>query len=238
MFVYIWKHNGTPFYVGLTKEHRRTNPLNSGGRGWLCKQTLEKVGRANVVAEVHAVTTIEEGQELERKLIASIGRIQLGTGPLTNLRPGGGGTHGMSNDGKAATRKRMLENNPMKRPEVRQRATKRMNDPDVKAKFTGENNPAKRPEVREKIKAKWLDSEYREARLKAKLGKPIHTAEHKQVLRERLLDPENPMREFHKTLNTDPHIKAKRTAALQTPEVRAKISAALKASWDRRKNTV
>lgn len=237
MFVYVWKHNGTPFYVGLTKDHRRTNPLNSGGRGWLCKQTLEKIGRTNVVTEIHAVSTMEEGQELERSLIASIGRIQLGTGPLTNLRPGGCGTHGMSNDGKEATRKRMLESNPMKNPEVRQRATARMNEPDVKAKFTGENNPAKRPEVREKIKAKWSNPEYRETRRKEKLGKAIHTEAHKQKLREKLLDPNNPMRQFHKTLNADPDIKAKRIAKLQTPEIRAKISAALKASWDRRKNT-
>ena len=35
MFVYIWKHNETPFYVGMTKAAGRTNPLNAGGRGWL-----------------------------------------------------------------------------------------------------------------------------------------------------------------------------------------------------------
>jgi hypothetical protein len=238
VFVYIWKHNETPFYVGMTKQIGRTNPLNSGGRGWLCKQTLENVGRTNVVVEIHTVTTVEEGRELERDLIASIGRIQLGTGPLTNLKPGGDGWQGMTDAGKEATRKRMRENNPTLDPNVRAKLSKRMNDPDVKAKFTGENNPAKRPEVREKIKAKWRDPEYREARLKAKVGKPIHTEEHKQALREKLLDPKNPMREFHKTLNTDPAIKVKRTAALQTPEIRAKISAALKASWDRRKGIV
>lgn len=238
MFVYIWKHNGTPFYVGMTKQIGRTNPLNSGGRGWLCRQTLEKIGRENVVTEIHTVTTTEEGQELERQLIASIGRIQLGTGPLTNLKLGGDGWQGMTDAGKEATRKRMIENNPVRNPTVRAKLSKRMNDPDVKAKFSGDNNPAKRPDVREKIKAKWSDPEYRETRRKEKLGKAIHTDEHKQKLREKLLDPNNPMREFHKTLNTDPAIKAKRTAKLQTPEIRAKISAALKAAWDRRKGIV
>lgn len=43
--------------------------------------------------------------------------------------------------------------------------------------------------------------------------------------RERLLDPNNPMREYHKVLNTDPDIKAKRAASIRSPEVQAKIRA-------------
>ena len=235
MFVYIWKHNNTPFYVGLTKEHRRTNPLNAGGRGWLCRQMLEKVGRANVVAEIHTVATLEEGQKLEQSLIESIGRVQLGTGPLTNLRPGGDGTHGMSEAGRMATKKRMQENNPMHNPETKAKAVARMNAPDVKEKFLGDNNPAKRPEVREKIKAKWQDPEYRNARRAEKTGRAIHSAKHKENLRQRLLDPTNPMREYHKVLNSDLTIRAKRTTALQSEEVRAKISAKMKAVWAERK---
>ena len=46
------------------------------------------------------------------------------------------------------------------------------------------------------------------------------------------------MREYHKTLNTDPDIKAKRVATLRTPEVQAKISAGLKAAWAKRKGLV
>ena len=237
MFVYVWKHNETPFYVGLTKALRRTNPLNSGGRGWLCKQTLEKVGRTNVVAEVHTVLTLEEGKTLERSLIERYGRVQLGAGSLTNLRPGGDGTHGMSDAGKAALSKRMKANNPMQNAETREKAKARMNAPDVKAKFIGENNPAKRVEVRAKLKAKWGDPTYREARRQEKIGKAKHSEAHKQKLRDRLLDKDNPMREYHKVLNSDPTIKAKRAAALQSPETRAKISAKLKAKWAERKAT-
>lgn len=235
MFVYVWRHNDTPFYVGLTKDHRRTNPLNSGGRGWLCKQTLEKIGRANVVAEIHTVSTLEEGKTLERSLIERYGRVQLGTGPLTNLRAGGDGTHGMSDAGKAVLSARMKADNPAHNPVIRAKITARMNAPDVKAKFTGDNNPAKRPEVRAKLKELWENPEYREARRQEKLGKAKHSEAHKQKLREKLLDENNPMREYHKVLNSDPTIKAKRTATLQSPEVRAKISAGLKAKWAERK---
>lgn len=238
MFVYVWKHNETPFYVGMTKSLGRTNPLNSGGRGWLCKQTLTQINRAEIVTEIHHVATLEDAQNLERSLIEKYGRVQLGNGPLTNLRAGGEGMHRMSEIGKAAIKKRMQENNPMRRPEVRAKVSARMNAPDVKEKFSGLNNPAKRPEVRAKIKAKWDDPAYREARRQEKIGKAKHSEAHKQKLRDKLLDKNNPMREYHKVLNSDPAIKAKRTAALQSPEIRAKISAALKAKWAERKASI
>lgn len=238
MFVYIWKHNNSPFYVGMTKAIGRTNPLNAGGRGWLCQQTLEKVGRNNVIVEIHTVATEKEAQQLETALILEYGRIQLGTGPLTNLRPGGDGSSGMSEKGKASVRAHMRLNNPMKNPQTRAKATARMNDPDVKAKFTGDNNPAKRPEVREKLLAKWQDPEYKERQRAAKAGKPIHSDEEKEKRRQKLLDPTHPMREYHKVLNSDPVIKAKRVERLRSPEVQAKISAALKLSWAKRKGLI
>lgn len=238
MFVYIWKHNDTPFYVGMSKTQRRSNPLNAGGRGWLCKQTLANIGPKNVVVELHMVDSIEKAQELERSLIEKYGRIQLGNGPLTNLRPGGDGSTGMTELGKSATSKRMKENNPMKNPETRAKLVSRMNDPDVKAKFIGDANPAKRPEVREKIKAKWADPEYKAAMIAKKIGKPIHSVEEKEKRRQKLLAPNNPMREYHKVLNTDVTIKAKRIATLATPEVKAKISEGLKRAWAKRKGVI
>jgi hypothetical protein len=236
MFVYIWKKpDGVPFYVGMTKAIGRTNPLNSGGRGWLCKQTLEQVGRSNVIVEIHNAPTLEAAQEQERVFILQYGRIQLGTGTLTNLRPGGDGTSGMSEAGRATLSQRMKENNPVHKPEVRAKITARMADPDVKQRFIGDNNPAKKPEARAKLKAKWQDPEYQETQRKARTGIKRHTDEHKAKLRDKLLDPTNPMREYHKVLNSDPSIKAKRVASLQSPEIRAKISARLKETWAKRK---
>ena len=99
-----------------------------------------------------------------------------------------------------------------------------------------------------------------------------------EAKRQRLLGPDNPMRGFHKILNTDPAIKEKRIAGIRaaqdkrrekmsdpaalaqrkerlkatmaspeyaakraaynTPEYRAKLSAARKAYWDKRKGLI
>jgi hypothetical protein len=238
MFVYIWKHNDIPFYVGASKSSRRTNPLNSGGRGWFCKNKLTEIGAKNVVVELHMVDTLEEAQVLERSLIEKYGRIQLGNGPLTNLRVGGEGLKPMTESAKLSTSLRMKKTNPMHNPETKAKAIERMRSPEVIARYSGNNNPAKRPEVKAKIRAKWQDPEFREKQRQRKLGVPIHSDESKELRRQKLLDPTNPMRKFHKVLNTDPKIKEKRVATLQTPEVKAKIVAGLKASWARRKGVI
>jgi hypothetical protein len=238
MFVYVWKHNETPFYVGLTKSISRTNPLNAGNRNWLCKQKLAEIGAKNVVVELHRVDSTEEGQELERSLIEKYGRIQLNNGPLTNLKLGGDGTEGMGDAGRLATSKRMTENNPMKNPETRKKLISRMNDPDTKAKFTGNNNPAKRPEVQAKIRAKWADPEFKASMIAKRKGKKIHSIESKEARKQALLNPKHPIHAFNKILNSDPIIRNKRIAALRTPEVQAKISAGLKLSWAKRKGLI
>ena len=171
MIVYVWKRkDGAPFYVGMTKNYGRADPTKAGGRGWLCKQTLVDIGPKNVVVEVHHVDTTEEASALEQKLIAQYGRVQTGTGPLTNLKSGGDGWQGMTDDGKARLSAFMKANNPMHDPEIRARATISMNRPEVKAKYTGDKNPAKRPEVRAKLLAKWQDPEYRERQRIARTG--------------------------------------------------------------------
>ena len=228
MYVYVWKDpQQTPFYVGLTVRLGRTNPRNYGNRNWLCKQKLADIGADNVIVEFHTVPSIEEGQALECKLIKQYGRLQTGTGPLTNLRSGGEGMHSPTEEHRAKLRAAMLSpDHPIHSEASRSKAKKRMNDPDVKAKFMGENNAAKRPEVRAKIKAVWDDPAYRAARIAERIGVPKHTEEHKQIMREKLLDPTNPMREYHKILNTDPDIRLKRTAGIRAaqPQRAAKMT--------------
>jgi hypothetical protein len=237
MYVYIWKDtSGTPFYVGITKNNRRSNPLNSGGRNWFCKQKLAEIGAEHVIIELRPVESIGEGTALECRLIAEIGRVQTGTGPLTNLTCGGDGTHSPTPEHREKLRQAMLDpKHPAHSPEARAKISKRMRSPEISVQFLGEANPAKKPEVREKLKAKWADSAYRDARIAEKIGRPIHTAEEKQRRREALLDPNNPMRDFHKTLNTDPTIAAKRAATLRTPEQRARQSEAMKRYWAAKK---
>lgn len=232
MFVYIWKRpDGTPFYVGCSKSIRRTDPTASGGRGWLCRQALAEIGPFNVIVELHRVGSMEEGSKLEQHYIALFGRIQLGTGPLTNLRIGGDGlSKNMSEAGMETHRRRMVENNPMKDPAIRAKATERLKR--VMQQYTGNNNPAKRPEVREKIKAKWADPEFRAMMKKVRTGKPRKfSASHLQSLREKVLDPSGPFANAHIKLNTDPLTREKRIAALRTEDVKAKISAGNKKAW-------
>jgi len=237
MYVYIWKTpEGQPFYVGLTKSIHRTNPRNAGGRNWLCRQKLSEIGVENVVVEFHTVADIINAQELERKLIHEYGRVQLGNGSLTNLREGGDGAHGMSDAGKESLRQRMFDpTHPIRSPEARAKQRARMKSPDVTILFSGDNNPAKRPEVRAKIKAKWADPEFRAARIAERTGVKKHSDQFKDAARQRLLDTSHPMREYHKVLNSDPTIAAKRAATLRSPEQRKRQSEAMKAYWAKRK---
>lgn len=238
MLVYIWKDaDGIPFYVGFTKNKRRANPRNVGGRNWLCKQKIAAVGVDKIIIEFRPVASVEDGTTLEKILISTFGRIQTNTGPLTNLTSGGEGFHAPTPEHRIKLQALMLNpDHPIRSPEARAKHRKRMNDADIREKFLGEANPAKRPEVRAKIKEKWADPEFRKARQKEKLGKPLHSEEEKQRRREKLLDPSNPMREFHKILNSDPTIAAKRAATLRSPEQRKRQSDAMKTYWAKKRS--
>lgn len=277
MYIYIWKtSDGIPFYVGLTKNRSRTNPNNSGNRNWLTTQKLNEIGCHNVIIEIRPVESIVAGRELECKLIAEIGRIQTGTGTLTNLTSGGEGTKSPSPEHKDLLRRLMSDpNHPAHSPEAREKQRKRMQDPDVKAKFSGNNNPAKKPEVRAKIKAKWADPNFKAAMKLARTGiKRQLSDETKQVLRTKLINNPN-MKNWNERNGKDANFDAKRIAGIKasqdkrrekmsdpqalaqrkerlkatmnseefkakrsqwdTPEYRAKLSAAKKAYWDRKR---
>lgn len=185
MYVYVWKDAaGTPFYVGFTKNKRRSNPRNEGGRNWLCRQKLEEVGVGRVIVELRPVFTTEEGVALEKALIAEYGRIQTGDGPLTNLTLGGDGAHSPSPAHVEALRNAMRDpNHPIRSPEARAKQAKRMRDPDLQAKMRGEANPAKRPEVRTKLKKLWESPEHREKIIKARTGIKQNLSEEKRQAR-------------------------------------------------------
>jgi len=96
------------------------------------------------------------------------------------------------------------ENNPAKRPEVRQKISENnsMKRPEVRARFSGERSPAKRPEVRAKISS-------------TKKGKPC------PWMRARMMGDGNPAKR--------PEIRIKLSGAnhpMKRPEIRAKVSEA------------
>ena len=221
MYVYIWKDaNGTPFYVGFTKNKRRSNPRNNGGRNWLCRQKLTEVGADRVIIELRPVASVEEGTALECRLIEEIGRVQTGTGPLTNLTSGGEGVHVPTPEHREILRQAMLNpSHPARSEEARAQQRKRMQDPDVRVLFSGDANPAKRPEVREKIKAKWADPEYRAMMSAKKVGKPIHSEEERQRRKEHIATiPE--MKSWSERNGKDPDFDAKRIAGIRAAQDR------------------
>lgn len=249
-YVYIWKKpDGTPFYVGMSKNPKRGDPRSVYSRNPHCKRTVYLIGAENVLVDKVENLTKKAAVCLEIELIAKYGRADLGFGTLTNLTDGGEGIQNITKESRdriAAAAKRDGVNrskrisgdaNPMRNPSIFSYAVERMRAPETVAKYSGDKNPARRPEVREKLKALWTDPEYKNRQRLNKIGRPIHSEEEKERRRQKLLDPTNPMREAHKKLNSDPTIRAKRTAALQTPEVRAKISEGLRRKWAERRAT-
>lgn len=277
MFVYIWKdEKNIPFYVGFTNSARRTNPRNSPKRNWLCTKKLDEVGRNHVVVELRFVDSIITGQELERKLIHEYGRIQTGTGPLTNLMPGGEGANRMPDSVKEKRRQALLDpGNPIRSAEAVAKRNlaikKRMNQPDVKIAMQGDANFAKAPEVREKLKAVWQDPEYRAARVAERTGATKNISPETREKMAAQVKNNPAMKSWSERNGKDPEFEAKRIEGLlasqpkrlakmadpaalalrkerlkatmaspeyaakrakfDTPEYRAKLSAAKKAYW-------
>lgn len=221
MYIYIWKDkNQIPFYVGFSQTMRRTNPRNGiSGRNWLTRAKLEEVGSHNVIVEIRPIDSIVAGQQLERKLIAEYGRVQTGDGTLTNLRPGGEGTHSPTEEHKQKLRAAMLApDHPSRSSEARKKQKERMQDPDVKILFMGDANPAKRPEVRAKIKAKWADPEFRSARIAERTGATKNfSPEAKEKMSEQLKN-NLAMKSWGERNGKDPEFDAKRVAGIKAAQ--------------------
>lgn len=100
VYIYINPLNNIPFYVGYGKNKRMFDHLNeaklnlSSQKGQPKLNTIRKLLRLNVepiIKIIDSNLSLETAHELEKFLIELIGRKDLGTGPLTNLRDGGEG---------------------------------------------------------------------------------------------------------------------------------------------------
>lgn len=124
-YVYMYmKPDGTPFYVGKGKEGRHLFHLqeakkdNPKDNNKLKINTIRKILKQGLEPEIRFIdTNLDEDTafELEEFLISEIGRVDLGTGTLTNLTNGGEGCKGkiISNERKEQLRIQMSgENNP------------------------------------------------------------------------------------------------------------------------------
>lgn len=87
--VYVWRRpDGTPFYVGIGSDRRpwrkqRNRRVNS------IRKSVERSGGEVAVEIVAEYETAEEALAEEVRLIEQYGRMDLGTGTLANMTPGG-----------------------------------------------------------------------------------------------------------------------------------------------------
>ncbi len=100
VYQYINPITGIPFYVGYGHQGRHLSHLNEAIRHPAPTQGDHKLNIIRKLIRLNAPPTItiiknllskEEARALEIELIAKIGRLHIGTGPLTNLTPGGDG---------------------------------------------------------------------------------------------------------------------------------------------------
>jgi hypothetical protein len=107
-YVYMYcKVVGTPFYVGKGKDDRHLYHLqeakkeNTKDPNNLKINTIRKIlksGNEPIVKFIDTDLSEEQAFELEEFLISEIGRVDVGTGTLTNLTNGGEGLSGLVRD--------------------------------------------------------------------------------------------------------------------------------------------
>lgn len=226
MFVYIWKDaTGTPFYVGLGSTLGRANPKSKQHRNKGCLQKLAELGADSVIVEIHTVANEQAAKDLERKLISQYGRVRDG-GTLTNIS-GGGEFHLVAQHTKDKLttlwqdkqhRDKVISSRVGK-PRILQESTKQV----LRENLTA--NQAMKP---------WSERNGKDPKFDAKRIAGIQAAQGRRS--EKMSDPVAlaQRKERLKATMNSPEFKAKR-ALFDTPEYRAKLSAAKRAYWAKRK---
>lgn len=228
MYVYTWKDpSGVPFYVGMGKSINRANPKTKGHRNKNCLAKLLEVGADNVLVELRFAATDEMAKELESQLIALYGKLCDSSGSLTNISKGGE-FHRTTPD--TLKKLQTLWGDPEHRAKtITPRLGKKRNLPESTKnalRVALENNPDMQG---------WGERNGKDPEFDAKRIAGIRAAQPKRL--EKMADPEALAQRKARlvaTMNSE-EFKAKR-AEWDTPEYRAKLSAAKKAYWVKRKS--
>lgn len=227
MYVYIWKKpDGTPFYVGMGTTSRRMKPHNKGHRNKTCLEILEHVGVDNVIVELRFVASIEEAKTLEQNLIALYGRLSDGSGTLTNIAKGGE-FHATSPE-TLDKLKTLWKNPEFKVAQTKARTGKKRNLPESTKKTLRANltsNPAMKG---------WAERNGKDAEFDAKRIAGIKAAQDRR--RVKMSDPAalaQRVARLKDTMNSPEYLEKRKQ--WDTPEYRAKLSAAKKTYWEKKK---
>lgn len=227
MYVYTWKKpDGTPFYVGMGNTSRRMNPKHRGHRNKACLATLDEIGADRVIVEVRYVENEDAAKTLEKELIALYGRLIDGTGTLTNI-VNGGAFH-------ASTQETSLKLRALwKDPDNRQAFIKARIG--VKRKLAESTKQALRERVATNPAMKsWGERNGKDPEFDAKRIAGIRKAQDRRLAK--MADPvalAQRKERLRATLNSE-SFKEKRKQ-WDTPEYRAKLSAAKAAYWAARR---
>lgn len=227
MFVYVWKDPaGIPFYVGMGQNVRRPSPKSIGHRNKICALRVQELGADNVVIELHTVPDVIAAKVLEQSLIARYGRIVDGSGTLTNISMGG-----EFHETTAATKARLkaLWANETHRGKTIEAKTGKTRALQESTKELLRKNLTANPNMRG-----WGERNGKDAEFDAKRIEGIRAAQPKRA--EKMRDPvalAQRKERLKATLNS-PEYKAKR-ALWDTPEHRAKIAAAKREYWAKKK---
>ncbi len=199
-FVYIdRKPDGTPFYVGIGNANR------------VAKLERKNAFHANVVKKypnwrrevLASMFTWEAAADLERDLIASLGRRDLKTGILVNLTDGGEGSLGIVRSEETVSRIQSTLKAYARMPGVRESISRA---------------------VREKVSTPEARSALSQ-RMKVVYSDPFLRAKNSAIIREKLATDEvlNKMRALQKEIQNRPEVKLRKNAAIrnafQKPEV-------------------
>lgn len=89
--VYGWYAKGIPFYIGIGTA-KRPYKMTSRNRHCLNKRAKAERGYCFEIRILHCNLSKKQACEIENSLISLYGRLDLGTGILTNMTDGGEGT--------------------------------------------------------------------------------------------------------------------------------------------------
>jgi len=229
MYVYIWKDaSGIPFYVGMGSTLGRTNPKSKRHRNKACLAKLEEIGVDSVIVEIRSVANDDAAKTLEQELIAQYRRIKDG-GTLTNISKGGE-FHFASDETKQKIAD-LWKTDEYRENTISQRVGIKRNLPESTKdvlRVNLANNEAMKS---------WGERNGKDPEFDAKRIAGIRAAQGKR--REKMSDPVAlaQRKERLKATMASPEYAAKR-AAYDTPEYRAKLAAAKKAYWDKRKGLI
>lgn len=147
-----------PIYVGKGKGNRLYDHLyqaktNRNERNNLIKfnklRSILKSGQEPIIFKYIDNMNEDEAIDLEKKIIANIGRIDLGTGTLTNMTDGGGGTVGFRFTKEQKEYLSKLKKGKNISPEHKEKVVaavkRRWKDPVFKAKMSQANTGKKMP---------------------------------------------------------------------------------------------